>query len=126
MKKSLFALAIVFSTIMPAFAGYLCSYTAYISDENKYNSNGKSLVGGVNRTTAAAILRQNRADIYKFGQGSFGDTTDCYFHSLKNRGRFPSLLNKGSISKSTISQIVNGNPLLQVDVYTTHIDVRPY
>ncbi len=127
MKKLLFTLAILITTTsLPAFAGYLCSYTAYISNQNKYNSKGQSLASGVNQASAAAILRQNRADIYKFGLGSFGDTSDCYFGNVKNRGRIPALLNNGNISKATIRQIVNGNPLLQVDVYSTHIDVQPY
>lgn len=109
-----------------SYAGYLCSYTAYISDSNKYNSDGKSVVNGVNLQSAGQVLRQNRADIHRFGVGTFGDTSDCYFDDINHRSRIPTMLKKGSISKNTIRQIVTGNPLLTVDVYSTHLEVRSY
>lgn len=126
MKKLLACLGIAALCSTSAYAEYLCSYTAYISDGNKYNSNGVSVIKGVNKNSAAQVLRQNRADVHRFGVGTFGDTEDCYFDSIETRNQLPQMLNRGNISKSTIRQIINGNPLLQVDVYSTYIDVKPY
>lgn len=126
MKLKVLALTAIMLVSATSHAKYLCSYTAYISDNNKVNSSGKSVVSGVNKSSVAQILRQNRADVHRFGVGTFGDSDDCYFASSKNRSRIPTMLNKGSISQSTIRQIVNGNPLLQVDIYSDRIDVRPY
>lgn len=127
MKKLLFTLAysppLACLPLLAIFALILLILATKINTILKVS---QSLASGVNQASAAAILRQNRADIYKFGLGSFGDTSDCYFGNVKNRGRIPALLNNGNISKATIRQIVNGNPLLQVDVYSTHIDVQPY
>lgn len=126
MKFRTLALIGIMLTTTSSYAGYLCSYTAYISDQNKYNSSGKSVVTGLNINSVGQILRQNRADVHRFGVGTFGDTKDCYFNNINNRSRIPVMIKNGVISQNTIRQIITGNPLLQVDIYSTHLEVYPY
>ncbi|MDO4896503.1 MAG: hypothetical protein Q3971_03985 [Moraxella sp.] len=108
-----------------AHAKYLCSYETYISQNNTVNSEGKSLARGNTKASAAAIIQQDRADFYQDWRDSAdeNDDADCYFNKKTNRMKIPAMLNRGSISASTIRQIVQGNVWISVDVYSTHIDV---
>lgn len=122
MKKALVMMAIVLSGLTGvANAKYLCSYITYIDDENKYNSSGQPLAKSVSKASAAAILQQDRADVHRFGNDT--DQKDCYFNTTAKRQKMASMLNKGSISKQLIHDIVRGNPTVWVHIYTTHIDV---
>lgn len=101
-----------------ANAGYLCSYTTTIDDSNKYNTSGGAL------KSAADIIQQERADFYNGGV-SYGDD-DCYFDIKNNRMHIAKMLSEGSISPKLSKHIVNGNPSIRVDIYSTHIDVSYY
>lgn len=101
-----------------ANAGYLCSYSTTIDDSNKYNTSGGTL------KSAAAIIQQERADFYHGGV-SYGER-DCYFDTKTNRMKIAKMLSVGSISPKLSRHIVNGNPSIQVDIYSTHIDVSYY
>lgn len=122
MKKALILSAIMLASLTSVAHGkYLCSYTTFIDNDNKYNSSGQPLAKSVSKASAAAILQQDRADVHRFGNDT--DQKDCYFNTTAKRQKMASMLNKGSISKQLIHDIVRGNPQVAVNIYTTHIDV---
>lgn len=127
MKTKILALLMALVVSSPAFAGrYLCSYTAYISEDDKMNSSGYSLVTGTNKSTVAAILQQDRANFYKFGIRDAQDTSDCIMRSQAKRSTFGRLVNRSAIPQSTIRKIVHGNPTIEVDLYTDRLAISAY
>ena len=61
MKKLVLSGLLVLTAAVSAQAGYIESYTARLIDRDHYNSNGERL------ESAAAIIRQNRANFYVYG-----------------------------------------------------------
>lgn len=97
---------------------FLGSYEARISDNDHQASDGYQL------DTAAQMVRQDRANWHKFGSGDAEDQDDPWFGSTAARARFEQMLNKGSaMSSATRSRIVNGEPIVQVDVYRNSVKV---
>lgn len=97
---------------------FLGSYEARISDNDHQASDGYAL------DTAAQMVRQDRANWHKFGSGDAEDQDDPWFSSKASRTRLESMLNKGSaMSSSTRRAIINGEPVVQVDVYRNSVKV---
>lgn len=94
-------------------------YGAEISNRDRYNSNGERL------TTVRDILRQDRANYYKFGLRDPVDQSDGYFKTKEKRSLFDSA--RITISPELASRIVNGGSvLISVFVLTPNqIDVQP-
>lgn len=112
--KILSPLAIVFFVAMtlPACAAQLLeSYNAYLSPADHFNSQGERL------TTAAAIIRQDRANYHKFGIRDPGDEDDYYFRDVNNRAILERMLENGTSDPGVLSRIVNSNVSIHVDVY---------
>src|SRR6202048_2897407 len=93
------------------------SYSARLSPRDHYNSNGERL------RSAAAIIRQDRANFYVYGLRDSEDEPDPYFSSKINRARLEEMLENGRTTADTIDRIVNGKPLIRVDIYATGISV---
>lgn len=111
MLKPLLALLLLSTT--PAFADDLReSYTARLSAKDHFNSSGERL------KTAAAIIRQDRANYHKFDKGDQEDENDTFFSSAENRAVLEKQLERGSNSGGALRTIVNGTPLIKVSVYT--------
>jgi len=87
------------------------SYTAFLSEADHFNSNGQRL------TSAAAIIRQDRANFHRFGRGDPGDEGDRFFASIDNRAAMERMLERGRASPGAIDAIVNRTPLIRVDIY---------
>jgi hypothetical protein len=87
------------------------SYTAFLSEADHFNSNGQRL------TSAAAIIRQDRANFHRFGRGDPGDEGDRFFASIENRAALERMLERGRATPGTIDAIVNRTPLIRVDIY---------
>jgi len=87
------------------------SYTAFLSEADHFNSNGQRL------TSAAAIIRQDRANFHRFGRGDPGDEGDSFFASIDNRAAMERMLERGRSSPAAINAIVNRTPLIRVDIY---------
>ena len=87
------------------------SYTAFLSEADHFNSNGQRL------TSAAAIIRQDRANFHRFGRGDPGDEGDRFFASIDNRAAMERMLERGRSSPAAINAIVNRTPLIRVDIY---------
>jgi len=96
---------------------YIESYTARLSARDHFNSNGERL------RSAAAIVRQDRANFYVYGLRDSEDEPDSYFSGKGNRARLEEMLENGRTTPDAISRIVNGTPLIRVDIYSTGISV---
>lgn len=104
---------------------YLCSYRARISEHDKYNSAGESLQrNGSDVAIVAAILRQDRANYHVFNRMDPEDQSDCVFDEKKNREVLESFIRDGSISSAASYQIINGHPLINVDIYKGYVKVK--
>jgi|WetSurMetagenome_2_1015567.scaffolds.fasta_scaffold422631_2 hypothetical protein len=96
----------------PACADTLIeSYVARLSASDHFNSNGERL------TSPAMIIRQDRANFYKFGRRDPEDENDSFFRDLHSREILQKLLERGTTSKEVYRSIVNGQPLVRVNVY---------
>jgi hypothetical protein len=88
---------------------YDAHYTAKLSKNDHYNSNGERL------TSVADVLRQDRAN-YHNGDGDALDEDDQGYFSTRNaRNRFSS--HKISLEGISAGEIANGTPLVIVDVH---------
>jgi hypothetical protein len=113
-RKTILALGLVLaaSALAPASAAELIgSYNAFLGRADHYNSNGERL------TTAAAVIRQDRANFHKFGIQDDGDENDNYFDNVNNRAVLERMLNDGNSDPGVLSRIVNSNVLIHVDIY---------
>jgi hypothetical protein len=87
------------------------SYVAFLSEADHFNSNGQRL------TSAAAIIRQDRANFHRFGVRDPQDENDTFFADAGNREALERMLENGQAAPSVISRIVNGTVLIRVDIY---------
>lgn len=120
MRKLVFALLVSISPLLagPAAAqAPLDGYVARIGPQDHFNSRGVRL------DNAAAIIRQDRANLYAFGRGDPEDETDSFFRSRENRALMEQMLRAGNSSSSAVRAIVNGTPLIQVLIYEDYVEV---
>ena len=96
---------------------YVETYIARLSAHDHYNSNGVRL------RSAAAIIRQDRANFYVYGLRDSEDQPDSYFSNKGNRARLEQLLDNGRTTRDAIYRVINGTPLIRVDIYTNGISV---
>ncbi len=114
-RTSLLALGLVLAVASPAAAADLIgSYNAFLSRADHYNSSGERL------TTAAGIIRQDRANFHKFGIQDPQDESDNYFDNVNNRAVLEQMLSDGNSEPGVLSRIVNGNVMIHVDIYRSH------
>lgn len=96
----------------------LGSYVARISDRDHHASDGYEL------DSAAQMVRQDRANFHKFHRRDAEDEPDRWFRTNEARARLERMLKRGgAMSSSTRRAIVNGEPLIQVDVYENSVEV---
>ena len=87
------------------------SYVAFLSEADHFNSNGQRL------TSAAAIIRQDRANFHRFGRGDPQDQGDSFFADEDNRAALEQMLERGRAAPGVINRIVNGTALVRVDIF---------
>ena len=111
-RKTLLALGLVVAAAAPAAAADLLgSYNAFLSRADHHNSQGERL------TSAAAIIRQDRANFHKFGIQDDRDESDDYFDDVGNRAVLEQMLNDGDSDAGVLSRIVTSNVMIHVDIY---------
>jgi hypothetical protein len=88
------------------------SYKALLSERDHFNSNGERL------RSAAAIIRQDRANVHRFGIRDGADQDDVFFADMDNRAALEALIARGTSEPHAINRIVNGTPLVRVDIYS--------
>ena len=87
------------------------SYVAFLSEADHFNSNGQRI------TSAAAIIRQDRANFHRFGIRDPQDRDDRFFADEGNRAALERMLENGNAEPGVISRIVDGTVLIHVDIY---------
>ena len=87
------------------------SYVAFLSEQDHFNSNGQRL------TSAAAIIRQDRANFHRFGIRDAEDQDDPFFGDEANRAALEQMLERGHADPGVVVRIVNGVALIKVDIY---------
>ena len=96
----------------------LGSYVARISDRDHRASDGYPL------SSAAQMVRQDRANWHKFHRRDSDDQGDPWFRSDGSRADLQRMLERGgAMSSSTRRAIINGEPLIEVDVYPDSVRV---
>ena len=96
----------------------LGSYVARISDRDHRASDGYPL------SSAAQMVRQDRANWHKFHRRDSDDQSDPWFRSDGSRADLQRMLERGgAMSSATRRAIVNGEPLIEVDVYSDSVRV---
>jgi hypothetical protein len=86
------------------------SYFARLGAADHFNSNGQRL------TSAAAIIRQDRANFHLFGKRDPEDQGDSFFASKDNREILERMLQNGQSTPGALAAIVNGSPLVEVQI----------
>jgi len=89
----------------------IASYVARLSAADHFNSNGERL------TSAAAIIRQDRANFHRFGVRDPEDESDPFFADQDNRAALEQMLERGRAAPGVIDRVVNGTPLVRVEVH---------
>lgn len=119
-KSVALAALIAAAALAPAVSAQeqpLESYYAKLNRWDHFNSNGQRL------TTAAQIIRQDRANYHKFGRRDPGDEGDSFFRLAANRARLEALIAAGHADPDTIDRIVNGTPTIRVDIFEDYVNV---
>ena len=110
--KKVFLVLILLLASVPASADELIeTYVARLGANDHFNSKGERL------TSPALIIRQDRANFYKFGRGNEEDEDDMFFRDVKNRELLQKFLERGHTNPAAYRAIVNGQPLVRVNVY---------
>jgi hypothetical protein len=87
------------------------SYVAFLSEADHFNSSGERL------QTAAATIRQDRANFHRFDRRDRADESDSFFADATNREALEQMLEHGHASPAVVSRIVNGTALIRVDIF---------
>lgn len=98
--------------VQPAFSDELVDeYNAYIGRDDLYNSNGERL------REPWQIIRQDRANFYKFGIRQDGDEADRFFASVENRAKAERMIRSGTITPDARRSLLRGDCMINVKVY---------
>lgn len=117
MLRALFLSVGLMAVSTNAWAQVIDTYRARLSNQDHYNSSGTQL------NSAAAIIRQDRANFYLFGKMDPEDESDAFFNDKGNRARLEKMLSRGMLSEDDLDIIVNGRPVIRVDIHQDHVEV---
>ncbi|SOC86006.1 hypothetical protein SAMN05421890_4525 [Ensifer adhaerens] len=99
-------------SVTPASADELVDeYNAYIGRDDLYNSNGERL------REPWQIIRQDRANYYKFGVRQRGDEPDSFFASVDNRAKAERMIREGTMTRDARRLLLQGDCMINVKVY---------
>jgi hypothetical protein len=113
-RACILVLAIAIAACAPSMAQaqqVIASYVARLSAADHFNSNGERL------TSAAAIIRQDRANFHRFGVRDPEDESDPFFADQDNRAALEQMLERGRAAPGVIDRVVNGTPLVRVEIH---------
>lgn len=86
-------------------------YNAYIGRDDLYNSNGERL------REPWQIIRQDRANYYKFNIRQRGDEPDAFFASVDNRAKAERMIRDGTMTREARRRLLEGDCMINVKVY---------
>jgi len=108
--------ALVAAAVSLALAGpanaqnVIGGYQAFIGTADLYNSKGAAL------SAPWQVIRQDRANVHRFGIQQTGDQWDAWFGSAENRAALESWVMNGAMSASARARIMSGGATIQVDI----------
>lgn len=115
MRTGFFAAAFVAALAVSAGAAkadeLIESYSAYIGQDDLYNSSNERL------TQPWQVIRQDRANVHRFGVRQPGDEVDGFFGSARNRELAERMIRKGRIERSAARRLLNGDVPIHVEIW---------
>ncbi|WP_460930787.1 hypothetical protein [Shinella zoogloeoides] len=105
------AAALMVSTGAARADELLESYDAYIGQDDLYNSSNERL------TQPWQVIRQDRANVHRFGIRQPGDDIDSFFASARNRDLAERMIRSGRIEGSAARRILNGDVRISVEIW---------
>jgi len=87
------------------------SYDAYIGQDDLYNSSNERL------TQPWQVIRQDRANVHRFGIRQPGDDIDSFFASARNRDLAERMIRGGRIEASAARRILEGDVRISVEIW---------
>lgn len=99
-----------------AFAGAAAAqaviggYQAYIGTADLYNSKGVAL------SAPWQVIRQDRANVHRFGIQQSGDQWDAWFGSADNRAALEQWVMNGAMSPDARARIMAGGATIYVEI----------
>ncbi|MGB3814304.1 MAG: hypothetical protein WA950_13880 [Shinella sp.] len=87
------------------------SYGAYIGQDDLYNSSNERL------TQPWQVIRQDRANVHRFGVRQPGDDIDGFFASARNRELAERMIRDGEIGGSAARKLLDGDVRIHVDIW---------
>ena len=113
--NSILVVGVVLGTVV---SGSVCaaqelreSYKALLSERDHFNTSGQRL------TSAAAIIRQDRANVHRYGLRDATDQDDVFFADIDRRADLERMIEMGTSEPRAIRSIVDGLALVRVDIY---------
>lgn len=115
MRTGIFAAACAATLMVSTGAAHadelLESYDAYIGQDDLYNSSNERL------TQPWQVIRQDRANVHRFGIRQPGDDIDNFFASARNRDLAERMIRGGRIEGSAARRILNGDVRISVEIW---------
>lgn len=87
------------------------SYGAYIGQDDLYNSSNERL------TQPWQVIRQDRANVHRFGVRQPGDDVDGFFASARNRELAERMIRNGQIDRQAARLLLNGDVRINVQIW---------
>ncbi|AOF89401.1 hypothetical protein [Sinorhizobium sp. RAC02] len=87
------------------------SYSAYIGQDDLYNSSNERL------TQPWQVIRQDRANVHRFGVRQPGDDIDGFFASARNRELAERMLRSGRIEGAAARRLLDGDVRIHVEIW---------
>lgn len=115
MRTGIFAAACAATLMVSTGAAHadelLESYDAYIGQDDLYNSSNERL------TQPWQVIRQDRANVHRFGIRQPGDDIDSFFASARNRDLAERMIRSGRIEGSAARRILEGDVRISVEIW---------
>lgn len=87
------------------------NYSAYIGQDDLYNSSNVRL------TQPWQVIRQDRANVHRFGIRQPGDETDSFFSVTRNRDLAERMIQHGRIEGSAARRLLDGDVRIHVEIW---------
>ena len=115
MRTGLFAAVFAAVLAVPAGAAradeLIESYGAYIGQDDLYNSSNERL------TQPWQVIRQDRANVHRFGVRQPGDEIDGFFTSARNRELAERMIRSGRIDRQAARVLLDGDVRIHVEIW---------
>jgi hypothetical protein len=104
-------IALMFASAPAGAQGLLGSYSAWIGQQDLYNSRGQRL------TETWQIIRQDRANFHRFNRRDPGDGNDPWFANANARASLEQAMMNVYLTPNQRAMILQGGSWVQLDLY---------